>query len=421
MFQPFAGLPAPTRRLLFTRAARSIGQGALTVDFALYLHALGWSAPGIGAVLSAGSLVSAGLSLMVGWISDRWGRKPFLLVYEVIVAGAGLLAMLTSQPALLAAAAIVGGFGRGANGSAGPFSPAEQAWLAEAISPAKRGRVYSLNTSIGFVGMGLGAVIAALVPLWSGLLGGGAAAYRPLFAWTLAANLCNFFILRGTTGGARPATAPRRQVEQPGDERVVRTENSALFKMAFSNAINGLAIGLFGPLTSYWFSIKFGVGPEAIGPVFALTFFMTGIASLWAGQLSERVGLVRSVMFIRFIGFLVLVALPLVPWYWLAATLYVARSALNRGTAGPRQALIMGLVRDQRRGVATSVANAGFQLPGSVGPTLAGFMLQQGALAMPWLLGAGLQLVYIWVYGRFFSSYDGAGKGSPTSVTAAHS
>ncbi|HET7560183.1 MAG TPA: MFS transporter, partial [Limnochordia bacterium] len=200
-------LAPATRRLLITRAARSIGQGVLVVDFALYLNALGWSAAAIGAVLSASSLFGAALSLMIGPISDRWGRKPFLLVYEGLVAISGLVAVFTAHPWLLAAAAVVGCFGRGANGAAGPFGPAEQAWLAEAITPKQRGTIYSLNNAIGFFGMGLGAVFTGLVPLWQGALP-GATAYRPLFAWVLAANAFNFFLLRRTPGGERPAAPP---------------------------------------------------------------------------------------------------------------------------------------------------------------------------------------------------------------------
>lgn len=49
-----AELQPTTRRLLLMRALRSIGQGALVVDFALYLHALGWSGTAIGLVLTAG-------------------------------------------------------------------------------------------------------------------------------------------------------------------------------------------------------------------------------------------------------------------------------------------------------------------------------------------------------------------------------
>ncbi|HET7559329.1 MAG TPA: MFS transporter, partial [Limnochordia bacterium] len=308
----------------------------------------------------------------------------------------------------------------GANGAAGPFGPAEQAWLAEAITRKQRGSIYSLNNAIGFFGMGLGAVFAGLVPLWQGALP-GATAYRPLFAWVLAANAFNFFLLRRTPGGARPervvraapAPSPAATTTTPATPAAAtgivldrRTENRALVKLTISNAVNGFAIGLFGPLTSYWFAAKFGVGPEAIGPVFALTFVVTGFASLWAGRMSRRVGIVRSVILIRYVGVALLVALPLVPWYWAAAALYVLRSALNRGTAGPRQALTMGLVRDERRGTAASIGGASFQLPGAAGPTLGGLMLEHGALAMPWLIGAGLQLAYAWMYGFFFREYE---------------
>ena len=49
----FRGLHPTTRRLLLTRALRSIGQGALVVDFALYLQALGWCSVAIGGILGA--------------------------------------------------------------------------------------------------------------------------------------------------------------------------------------------------------------------------------------------------------------------------------------------------------------------------------------------------------------------------------
>ena len=48
-----------TRLLITTRFVRSVGQGALAVDFTLYLRALHWSAVAISAVLSA--------ALLVGW------------------------------------------------------------------------------------------------------------------------------------------------------------------------------------------------------------------------------------------------------------------------------------------------------------------------------------------------------------------
>lgn len=133
-----------TRRLLAARFLRSIGQGTLVVDFALYLYALGWSGLGIGSVLTVSGLLSVCLNLPAAIASDRWRRKPFLLLYEGGALLAALVAMATSRTELLAAAGVLGGFGRGASGAAGPFSPAEQAWVAEEVPPRRRGWVYSL-------------------------------------------------------------------------------------------------------------------------------------------------------------------------------------------------------------------------------------------------------------------------------------
>lgn len=97
----FRELHPTTRQLLSARALRRVGQGILVVDFALYLHALQWSAVAIGLLLSASGIFGAVLSLMVGTSSDRLRRKPFLLVYESIALLASIAALLTSQTAIL--------------------------------------------------------------------------------------------------------------------------------------------------------------------------------------------------------------------------------------------------------------------------------------------------------------------------------
>ena len=66
-----------TRLLLATRFVRSIGQGALAVDFALYLRALDWSAVAISALLSAALMCGVVLTLFAGPLSDRGGRSLF--------------------------------------------------------------------------------------------------------------------------------------------------------------------------------------------------------------------------------------------------------------------------------------------------------------------------------------------------------
>jgi predicted MFS family arabinose efflux permease len=138
----------------------------------------------------------------------------------------------------------------------------------------------------------------------------------------------------------------------------------------------------------------------------AATFFITGISSVLTGRLSEKIGIVKSVVWARFFGLLLLILLPLVPFFWLASLVYLLRSAFNRGSVGARQALTVGLVRGERRGFATSLNALSMQLPQSMGPSISGYLFGSGELTIPFYAGALFQGVYLLLYNRFFGDHD---------------
>ena len=405
-WKAWMGMSYPTRRLLSARFWRSISQGTLVVGLALYLHALGWSGAAIGMVLSAGGLVGAGLNLVVGVTSDRLRRKPFLMAYEGLTCICALVAMTQSSPFLLAPAIVLAGFGRGANGAAGPFAPAEQAWLAESVEPSRRGIVYSLNTAFGFAGMALGAMAAALPSLWKTALG-HAGSFRPLFGLVLLGNAVNIVLLATTPETHRSGgrtLGPRSVSAGVPDGRA--QENRFLRHLVGLNALNGMAIVLTGPLISYWFAMRFHIGPSFIGPVMAATFSATALAAIITARLTQRVGLVRSVVWGRTGGLLLLVLMPIMPLYALAALAYLLRSALNRGTVGARQALVVSVVHDERRGFAASMNALSMQVPMSLGPTFAGAMIGASWFITPFYAAAALQGLYVLLYGRVFAPVE---------------
>ena len=172
------------------------------------------------------------------------------------------------------------------------------------------------------------------------------------------------------------------------------------------NGLNGLAVGLTGPLLSYWFALRFHVGPAAIAPVMAAAFAITAASSLLTGRLTQSIGIVRSVVWSRVVGVALLVLFPLMPVYWLAALVYLLRSAFNRGSAGARQAMTVGLVRDERRGFATSLNAVSMQLPRSAGPSVAGYFLDMGFFTTPFMVAAALQAAYVILFGRTFRDYE---------------
>jgi MFS family permease len=189
---------------------------------------------------------------------------------------------------------------------------------------------------------------------------------------------------------------------------VRRRENRFLRQLSGLNALNGLAIGLTGPLISYWFEIRFHLGPAFIAPVMALTFLVTAGASLLSGSLTRKSGLVRVVVWGRAGGVAVLLLLPLMPVYGLAAALYILRSALNRGTIGARQALVVSAVSDERRGLAASLNALSMQVPMALSPVMAGGLIGAGWFSTPFYVAAALQGLYVLLYSRIFAPQEAA-------------
>jgi MFS family permease len=383
------------------RAIRSIAQGALAADFALYTRALGWPPAFLGATIGAGLLLAAVLTALVGPLSDRFGRRGFLLGYEGIEIAAAVLALFTAARWPLAALAALAGWGRGANGAPALFGAVEQAWLSHLVERRALGRVFSYMTAAGFFGLATGMALGALPALLAPLLP-GALAYRPLFGIAaLGDAVCLVLLARTPDPPPPPQPAP-----PPSEPRLRRREHGLLLRLAGLNALNGLGIGLTGSLLSWWFAQRYGVGPAAIGPALSLSLFLSGLSSLAAAFVVGRVGTVGTVVAMRAAGLISLVLLPFAPNYPLAMLLYGLRMIFNRGTAGPRQALAVGLVRPHRRGLAATVNSFSMQLPRAFGPALAGLLFGAGLLAAPFLLAAFFQGIYLALYARLFSAHD---------------
>jgi predicted MFS family arabinose efflux permease len=397
-------------RLQSCRLIRALGQGVLVVLFSLYLIELGWSPAAVGVLFTASGLMSSALGWFIGVASDRLGRRRFVLGFEVATAAGLLVITLWSNSIVLAAACLLLGLGRNQGGVGGVAGAAEQAWLAEGAPTDRRGMLFSVNSGLGFLGMGLGSLLTSTQPLIRQVLP-GFLAYRPFFAFAALGALVNLLLLLGITDrtSAKPARsmAPAKApdefpIEREGVDRERVRENLLMGKMALINAVNGVAVGLTSPLLVYWFNLRFGVGPAAIGPVFGFTFLLTAASSVWTGRLTRRFGIVRSVVAVRIAAVALLVALPLAPTFAAAAVIHILRSALGRGSAGARRALAVSVVRDSRRGLAGSINNASMRLPNAVGPAIAGLFLEAGRLTMPFVVAAVLQGLYAVLYGLVF-------------------
>ncbi len=383
------------------RFLRSLTQGCLVVDFTLYLRLLHWTGASIGAVLAGSFVLGAGLSLLVGPASDRFGCKRLLIGYEIMVALAFFAVAVSTRPSVIAAAAIFAGFGRGANGAPGCFVPVELSWLAGFVPAERRGAAYSANTASGFLGMGLGALLAIAPALWAGIWP-GASGYRPLFLAGGAFALAIAAVL--ATIPERPGRHPA--VDADAGVRLDPGERRRLWQLALISLLSGVSLGLSGPLIAYWFAVKFHLDPREIAPVLAMANAGAALSAFMTARMTVKFGAARSFVVLQGLGAVLLLGFPLIPVFPLAAMTWVLRFALERGAIGAMEAVMMNLVGARRRGLAGGLGTAALALPRGLGPLLAGSWIAAGDLAAPFLVAALLQGFYVALFGKAFASRD---------------
>ena len=113
--------------LILARAFMSSGRALAGVVAPIYLAKLGFDGSELGILFAVTAVISAILTGAVAFLSDRLGRKAFIIGVPLLAAFAGAVFALTQNPAVIFVAAAAGSFGRGAGasgGSVGPYQPA---------------------------------------------------------------------------------------------------------------------------------------------------------------------------------------------------------------------------------------------------------------------------------------------------------
>lgn len=392
-------LPRHVFWLLCSRAARSVAQGVLAVDFALYLRSLHWSGSEIGSVLAVGLVFGVTLTIATSMASDKYGRKDFLIAYDTIYVIACLAAIASTNTLVLATAAVVGSFGRGASGSAGPFSSLEQAWMTQGLSASEWTRALRLNATVGFLGMAVGAALGTLPDLFAARFVAGSSSFIIVFAVASIAGLFSLMFI----ALARDQHLLQIEAVPVAVERKLRTtENRNLAKLGLVNFLQGTGIGLTGPLVSYWFAIRFHVGSSRISLLMCAGFILAALSSQIAGRFTSRYGLMNVVVTFRLAALAMLLGLPMAPSFPVAMAFFLLHNTLNRATNGPRSAITAGLVRNQRRGFAGMISKVSRQVPRSFGPAISGYAFDNGFLVAPFVIGALFQAGYLLLYQKHF-------------------
>lgn len=385
--------------LLFgTRCTRLFAYGLLSVVLALYLAELGLSDAEIGLLLTLTLLGDTAISLWITTTADRFGRRLMLILGAVLMVFAGILFVSSRNFLVLLLAATIGVISPSGL-EVGPFLSLEQAALSQIVLGERRTGVFAWYNLVGSFATALGSLCGGVLTQWFHDAGyGGADAYRPVVVSYAALGL----VL------AVAFLCVSRAVEVPPIEvdRETQIATKTRFGLHRSRGIvlrlSGLfALDAFGggfviqSIIAYWFHLKFGLEPGALGGVFLGANLLAGVSALAAGWIARRIGLINTMVFTHLPSNVLLMLVPLMPTSWLAVVVLLLRFSISQMDVPTRQSYTMAVVSPDERSAASGVTSVARSIGASVSPLLATTLVGTPALAsLPFLLAGGIKVVY---------------------------
>ncbi len=404
--------------LIWARVSMSAARAAAGVITPIYLAIIGFSAAKIGVLFAAVAITSAIISSIAGVWSDRIGRKPFIVIIPMFAVVAAFIFIFTRSVPLIFACAAFGSFGRGAGagaGAIGPYQSVEQAYLTDTVKPQRRTDLFGRIAFASSLGSLLGGGIIASFPdtlphilKAVNITISVYTAYRITFFWAgifaFIAGILALFITAQPPAGRKKTAETRAGGANRKILALQRESWNMILKLWVTNALNGLAVGFFGPFITYWFYVRYGVGPGAIGALFAIVNIAAMASNLSAGPIARKFGLTHAILFTRVLQSVLLVPMVYAPNFIIAGAIYLIRMLVQRVGLPLRQSFVMSVIPSEDRGAASALSNLPMQGTSAIAPIFAGELFQTGVLELPFELGAIFQLMNAIIFYLFFKS-----------------
>ena len=359
-----------------------MGVGAYTLVFNLYMASLGISAAALGTILGLGTLGLALGVLPAGLLADRWGRKRTLILGGLLSGPLSLAQCLSPDPAAIAAAGFVAGLGGAA------VAVVALPLLLESVVPASRAAVLATGGALTLLGTAAGSALGGRLPaLLAPRLGtapGGPVAYRATLLLALA--------VAGTT--ALPLLVWLRDPHRPQPWRRApaglgdRSWRRLALRLALVTGLVGLGAGFIIPYLNLYFVRVVGLSAADFGALSAASQLVLGAATLLAGALVARTGVVAAVAATQLLSVAALLLLAAAPSPQVAGGAYIARQALMDMTAPVAQGWLLGLAAPEQRATTSSLLLVAQQAPWALSSALGGRLQGQAGFLPGFLLTA---------------------------------
>ncbi|MDE3136837.1 MAG: MFS transporter [Acidobacteriota bacterium] len=384
--------------LTLFRATRSIAAGMIMIVFPyLVLQQLKYGALMLGLLYVAGALATAGLGMLIGFLGDVWGRRKALLLAGVLLPLSSLLVFWSGHLAILMLATALGGFSAtgslAGGGVGGAAAPIQSAVIADLSVRDKRTFYFSTFSFLSGAFGAVGALGSRLFTVHTSFLAATivSTAGLPLVLWLSVENV---------------------------DGKLKRLRSKVVIgKFSLTGFLNGFSSGLIVPFLIPFFVLVYSLPKSTMAVYGFISGGLASVALLAAPALERRLGFVHSIAWTRGIGTVLLVLMPLVRWLPLSLLIYIVTPSLRIAAIPVQQAALTEMVDRDERGRALAANQVARLGASSAGIAFTGWMFDAAEIALPFFAYGAVMIANIYLYFRFFSSWEGAGAAGPAAGT----
>lgn len=255
------------RALFIAVFSAMLGLGIVIPLLPHYAETLGATGLEIGAIFSGFSVSRALLMPLFGRLSDRRGRKWFIVTGLALYTILSLAYLVAESVGGLILVRVIHGM------ASAMVIPIAMAYIADLSAVGSEGRQMGTFSIALYLGMGIGPLLGGVISAAAGM----AAVFLSMTAFSLLSVLvCLAFV---------PESAPR---PRPAMSNRGVMGNSALRAAVFFQLINAFANGTFMVFVPLIASLAFGLSTAETGLVISVSSLSTSVLQRWSGGLADR-------------------------------------------------------------------------------------------------------------------------------------
>ena len=341
----------------------------------------------VGAVVAAFALVETFLKAGWGSVADRVGRRPLIVAGLLLSSVAPLLMSVLRNPVLFVPLRLIDGAGSSA------LWPAASAIMADKTPRDQRATAMGTLNLFFLSGLAFGPALGLFVV---GLTHSYATGFYLASGLMIAAAVWGSVALRdaATPHLAPPVTAvggDHGDDQSSHRSREGRTQFSPLLITMLGVAfVQMFGVGLLAPILAIYAKQVVGLSEQVIGILFLLGVLSVAIASVPAGQLADRWGKRKAVVWGMAIGSAGMWMLPISPRLDVLAVGAVLLGIGYALSSPAWHALVSELAPPGRIGFAMGAAQTAEGLGLVLGPLLGGVLWDASGHVAPFVASASL-------------------------------